>query len=456
MTMVRHCRYAFLPVALLCVASLPAQVAVHLLGMDRGTDIAVRGTRMDGTDTTLFLEAVWSGVDGAAPTFSVHHGAPPAAGDALMLDRLVEAGLAAYLDTRVRFGRDGVRCDLPPEQVVFELDAMVTAACETHGAGTLFPGFSDATIAQLGRLLRLDWSRMTRPVDGTGDADKYLAVYRYVRAQRDELERSVRADLLPLAGVPVTGEVPSAGAPRPQVQINSTCGTVFDEENFLCALDLRLADAGPGGVDPQPDPALFQWIDKRAAAPTTPPTVAAAPTPVKVRKRDRWLKAELDAIHDRIGAVDQRKELWALRDRMDDLEDRLTNIDMELRTIKAAQEERADNPIANLSDLTGRNVTVHFDRNGVELDAAARVLLNEIFEQMARSPQDRVLITGHSDRSGDPAVNLRLSERRAKAVRNYLLMRGIAAERLLVNFYGDSRSSGPDPRERRVEVEWLR
>jgi outer membrane protein OmpA-like peptidoglycan-associated protein len=49
-----------------------------------------------------------------------------------------------------------------------------------------------------------------------------------------------------------------------------------------------------------------------------------------------------------------------------------------------------------------------------------------------------------------------LSEQRAKAVRNYLLQRGIAPERLLVNYYGDSRSAGRDPRERRVEIEWLR
>jgi outer membrane protein OmpA-like peptidoglycan-associated protein len=67
-----------------------------------------------------------------------------------------------------------------------------------------------------------------------------------------------------------------------------------------------------------------------------------------------------------------------------------------------------------------------------------------------------VLITGYSDRSGDPAINLRLSEQRARAVRNYLLQRGIHGDRLMVNFYGDSRSLRRDPSERRVEVEWIR
>jgi outer membrane protein OmpA-like peptidoglycan-associated protein len=48
-----------------------------------------------------------------------------------------------------------------------------------------------------------------------------------------------------------------------------------------------------------------------------------------------------------------------------------------------------------------------------------------------------------------------LSEQRARSVRDYLLRRGVAEERLLVNYYGDTRSSGQDPGERRVEVEWV-
>jgi outer membrane protein OmpA-like peptidoglycan-associated protein len=109
-----------------------------------------------------------------------------------------------------------------------------------------------------------------------------------------------------------------------------------------------------------------------------------------------------------------------------------------------------------LSDLVGRNITVRFDRNSTQLNAEYRVLLNEVFEQLARSSIQRVLVTGYSDRTGDPDQNLLLSELRAHAVRNYLMQRGISAERLLVNYYGDSRSSGRDPSERRVELEWIR
>ncbi len=424
------------------------QSMLLLHGEDRGSDMAVRGSWASAVDTTWLFEATWNGVNGAVPTYTVRHGQLPEEGVRLMLDRLVEVALGAYLDSRVRFTRDGVRSALPPEMIVHEMDGIVSAACEAHGVATGFGGFSDPTIAQLGRLLRIDWSRMTSPIDAGAEQDKYLTIYRYVRGQREELERSLRADLLPLAAVEVIGHEEPSAVRGSEIRINSTCGTVFDEENLLCALDLRLADAGPGGVDPRPDPTLWQGMEERMRAP------AEVSAPIKVRKRDRWLKGELDQINERIGAIDQRKELWALRDRMDDLEDRLSGLDMEVRAL--GEGRSAGNPIADLSDLTGRNITVRFERNAVGLDPAARVLLNEVFEQLARSPLDKVLITGYTDRSGDPGVNLLLSEKRARSVRNYLLLRGIAAERLLVNFYGDSRSTGRDPNERRVEVEWLR
>ena len=83
-----------------------------------------------------------------------------------------------------------------------------------------------------------------------------------------------------------------------------------------------------------------------------------------------------------------------------------------------------------------------------------QLLMNEVFEQLARSPQARVLITGHADSTGDPRSNLALSERRALAVREHLLRRGVAPERLFVNHYGSGRGTGEGGR-RRVEVEWL-
>lgn len=426
-----------------------AQTPLQLVGESTGANVIVEGRSDDPDAPEPMFQAVWRGVPGATVQFQLQRTAQPDGSSRLMLDRLMEAGIGAYLDARVRFTRQGVVSDVPTGQLVAEIDAMVKAAARDLGAADTFGGLSEPTRMQLSRLTHIDWSQARYGVDAGEDQDKYLAIYYYVRSQREELERQLRADLLPLASVAVLGK--GVSEPRSQVRINSTCGTVFDEQNYLCALDLQLADTGGGGIDPELAGRLMEAMAERDMAPVTDtPEVVQQ----RVRKRDRWLKAELDAINDRIDRMDQRKELWSIRDRMEDIEDRLTGLELEVR--EGQHTDVPENPSADLSDLVGQNITVRFARGSVRLDAEHRVLLNEVFEQLARVPQHRVLITGYSDRSGDPSSNLRLSEQRARSVRNYLLQRGIDADRLMVNFYGDSRSIRHDPSERRVEVEWIR
>ncbi|MBK8532645.1 MAG: OmpA family protein [Flavobacteriales bacterium] len=422
--------------------------ALQLTGESAGANVIVLGTSEDPESPTPVFQAVWRGVPGAGAVFQIQRTAAPDDRLRLMLDRLMEAGIGAYLDARVHFTKQGVVSDVPSDQLADEIDAMVRSAAEDLGVPHAFDQLSEPTRMQLSRLTHIDWSQARYGVDAGEDQDKYLAIYFYVRSQREELERQLRADLLPLASVAVLGN--AVAEPGSQVWINSTCGTVFDEENYLCALDLQLADTGGGGIDPALGQRLMQAMAERSEDVTE--EVVEMP---RLRKRDRWLKVELDGINERIDRMDQRRELWAIRDRLDDIEDRVAGLTLEVRDVRSNVPEE-ENPSANLSDLVGRNITVRFDRNSTQLNAEYRVLLNEVFEQLARSSIQRVLVTGYSDRTGDPDQNLRLSELRAHAVRNYLMQRGISAERLLVNYYGDSRSSGRDPSERRVELEWIR
>ena len=70
----------------------------------------------------------------------------------------------------------------------------------------------------------------------------------------------------------------------------------------------------------------------------------------------------------------------------------------------------------------------------------------------------RVNLVGHADLSGSPDYNLRLSLRRADAVRQALVARGITADRTNVTGVGDSEPAVPtargvrEPRNRFVSV----
>lgn len=409
---------------------------LHLVGEGTGTEVVVRGRLSSSEAAEPVMVAVWQDMLKGRVVFRLER-TEEHAEVRLMLDRLAEAAVTTYLDARIRFTKQGVVADLPADRMADELEAMVIAAADQLAAGHGFTGFSLPTRQQLDRLTRIDWSKASMAVDAGQGQDKYLAIYYYLRSQRDELDRQLRADLLPLAGVPVLGEAAGGDA---EIRIGSVCGTVFDDQNYLCALDLKVA-----GGDVPLDPVLAQ----RMGAP------AVAEEPVRLRKRDRWLKAELEEIHQRIDAMDQHRDVRELRDRVEDVEDRISGLELEVMDVRE-RAVGAENPLADLSHLAGRNITIRFNRNAVGVSPANEALLSEVVDQLLRSPEERVLITGYSDRSGDPAMNMRLSERRAKAVRDHLLRQGVEPERLLINYFGDSRSAGRDPSERRVEVEWVR
>ena len=98
-------------------------------------------------------------------------------------------------------------------------------------------------------------------------------------------------------------------------------------------------------------------------------------------------------------------------------------------------------PVPLTIDLRG----VNFDFDRDELRSDAVVILDEAIEILRRNPDLRVEVAGHTDSIGSDAYNQGLSERRAQAVYDYLISRGIDASRLEgPNGYGESRPIAPN------------
>ena len=77
---------------------------------------------------------------------------------------------------------------------------------------------------------------------------------------------------------------------------------------------------------------------------------------------------------------------------------------------------------------------------------------------MKETPDAIVEISGHTDSQGDDDYNKKLSERRANAVVEYLVKRGIASDRLKATGFGETKSVSTNDTEegrannRRVEM----
>ena len=83
--------------------------------------------------------------------------------------------------------------------------------------------------------------------------------------------------------------------------------------------------------------------------------------------------------------------------------------------------------------------TVYFDFDRYDLKPAARSTLEGNAEFLLVNPEIRVLIEGHCDDRGTVEYNLHLGQRRADAVRVFLISKGVPAHQLETISFGEER-----------------
>jgi OOP family OmpA-OmpF porin len=81
---------------------------------------------------------------------------------------------------------------------------------------------------------------------------------------------------------------------------------------------------------------------------------------------------------------------------------------------------------------------VGFATNSATLTAASLPVLDGVAQDLRKYPRLRVELQGHTDSSGADAYNLDLSQRRADAVRNYLVSQGVSGTQLEARGLGES------------------
>src|SRR5213592_4091895 len=87
-------------------------------------------------------------------------------------------------------------------------------------------------------------------------------------------------------------------------------------------------------------------------------------------------------------------------------------------------------------------VTLHgpqFDFNKAMLKPEGKRMVDEAVKVMKDKPTLRVSVEGHTDSIGSDGYNKKLSERRAKAVRDYMVSQGIDASRITTHGFGKSK-----------------
>ena len=112
--------------------------------------------------------------------------------------------------------------------------------------------------------------------------------------------------------------------------------------------------------------------------------------------------------------------------------------DININTLEAASLERDIflNPIKEGRQVQLRNI--FFELNSAKLSNESRTELLKVFEFLTENIDVKIHISGHTDDQGSVEYNLDLSNKRARAVYDFMLEKGIKQERITYKGYGES------------------
>ncbi|WFL78755.1 OmpA family protein [Altererythrobacter arenosus] len=107
--------------------------------------------------------------------------------------------------------------------------------------------------------------------------------------------------------------------------------------------------------------------------------------------------------------------------------------------------------LVNLPDVT-------FATGSASISPSFQDALDSVAASLVKYPNSIIDVYGHTDTVGSASFNQQLSERRAQAVANYLISRGVSAARLRWQGFGETqlrvqtRDNVAEPLNRRVEI----
>ena len=101
---------------------------------------------------------------------------------------------------------------------------------------------------------------------------------------------------------------------------------------------------------------------------------------------------------------------------------------------------------------------INFQTDGFSLTPASQQQLTQIADKLKACPDPKVSVVGHTDNSGNDAINIPLSDNRAKAVADYLVSQGVVGDRVTSKGVGSAEPIAPNDtpagkaQNRRVDI----
>ena len=125
---------------------------------------------------------------------------------------------------------------------------------------------------------------------------------------------------------------------------------------------------------------------------------------------------------------------------------------------RGCPEQQANKPGNINQQIALLATSIYFDTNSDRIKQVSFATIDKIVNLMKQIPAAKYVIEGHTDNRNSDRYNLYLSQRRANAVRKYMVDQGIPSKNLSAKGYGESRpkfsneNAGGRQLNRRVEI----
>jgi outer membrane protein OmpA-like peptidoglycan-associated protein len=124
------------------------------------------------------------------------------------------------------------------------------------------------------------------------------------------------------------------------------------------------------------------------------------------------------------------------------------------KQLRLSLESSPDEDLASLEgDAIEVEERIEFETGSADLAGESEAVLDQVAATLLANPNvQRIEVQGHTDNTGNESENMTLSQKRAETVKQYLVDRGIAADRMVAKGYGSKQPRMPNisPRNRRL------
>lgn len=415
--------------------------------------------------TFIMISLLWSGLAARAQqdeskSATVHYYSQASEVDRAKLAAVLSGSLSFYVDQSASLNEDVLVWKKKPSEILKDLNSIVKSGIKYYQFKELnaFKSFSDDVKMQIDKMHELSFSQSTEFNRDWSEAELVKRRYIFFQKEINQLKLLMDAEIGNFSNHNLL-----VYAGSDQVEMNARyidsllASTAYQSDAMLGMKPSEWSEATKDLLRIQDESSLGTKSSNKALSEFERELLKMIES--NNARLDK-MQSQMDQMRNDQLAIFQEQQKATnnqLQAQIDDLRGLVVEL-VRLNNspeLASAAEGLESGGNLSLPENLPSSISIYFEKNSSELNAASQLMLTEVIDILARNGRMKVLLTGWADQSGDATRNLELSRKRAGAVKSFLAKSGLKEDRFVVKYYGASKSQAENASDRKVSIEFL-